>query len=55
MIEKICREGISLAALHDASPVKIDGRVLHAEEGIDAMFTEDQWLCCAMASNMFLH
>jgi hypothetical protein len=53
MIEEICRDGISLAALHDASPIKTDGRVLHAEEVIDAMFTEDQWLWCAMASNNF--
>jgi hypothetical protein len=36
---------LSLAALHDASPVKIDGRVLHAEEVVDAMFPGDPWLC----------
>jgi hypothetical protein len=53
MIEEICREGISLAALHDASPVKIDGHTIHAEEVIDAMFPGDPWLCCGVASHDF--
>ena len=53
MIEEICREGIALAALHEASPVKIDGRAIHAEEVIDAMFPGDPWLCCGVASYDF--
>jgi hypothetical protein len=53
MIEEICREGISLAALHDNSPVKIDGHAIHAEEVIDVMFPSDPWLCCGVASYTF--
>ena len=53
MIEEICREGISLAALHEASPVKIDGHAIHAEEVIDAMFPGDPWLCCGVANHTF--
>ena len=53
MIEEICREGISLTALHDASPVKIDSQAIHAEEVIDAMFPDDPWLCCGVAEHTF--
>jgi hypothetical protein len=53
MIEEICREGISLAALDIDSPVKIDGRARHAEEVIGAMFPGDPWLCCGVASHDF--
>ena len=53
MIEEICREGISLAALHSTSPVKIDGRVLHAEEVVETTFPGDPFLCCGVASYKF--
>jgi hypothetical protein len=53
MIEEICREGIALNPLHDASPVKIDSRALHAEEITDTLFPGDQWLCCGVTPYQF--
>ena len=53
MIEEICREGIALAALREASPGKLDDHAVHAEEVIDAMFPGDPWLCCGGASYDF--
>jgi hypothetical protein len=53
LIEQICRQGPCLSTLREASPVKFDDGLLHAEEIIDALFPGDPWLCCGLSTYSF--
>ena len=53
LIEQICRQGPCLSTLREASPVKFDDGLPHAEEIIDAVLPGDPWLCCGLSTYSF--